>query len=145
MIWKKRQLLEIGEPSIIVCLTKWVKFFFSVCSFFSKVGDTVQCLTHKVQLLLKADWRAMEMNTNLFCLHFYSSWQTNQIGPFVFWENLQRANLLFGFIWPLAIFSNFMLSLNTNCYTNLKSVFLCRGYFPGIWIKQPNFNICSCK
>ena len=39
--------------------------------------------------------------TNLFCLLFYSSRQTNQIRPFVFWENLQLANLLFGFIWPL--------------------------------------------
>ena len=38
---------------------------------------------------------------NLFCLLFYSSRQTNQIRPFVFWENLWVANLLFGFIWPL--------------------------------------------
>ena len=39
-------------------------------------------------LLPKNEW------TNLFCLLFYSSRQTNQICPFIFWENLQRANLL---------------------------------------------------
>ena len=38
---------------------------------------------------------------NLFCLLFYSSWQTNQIRLLIFWENLRRASLLFGFIWPL--------------------------------------------
>ena len=32
---------------------------------------------------------------NLFYLLFYSSWQTNQIRPFIFWENLRLANLLF--------------------------------------------------
>ena len=32
---------------------------------------------------------------------FYSSWQTNQIRPFVFWENLWLPNLLFDFIWHL--------------------------------------------
>ena len=39
--------------------------------------------------------------TNLFCLLFYSSWQTNQIRPFVFCENLRLANLLFEINWPL--------------------------------------------
>ena len=45
--WKKRQLitLEIGEPSVIVCLKKQVKVF-PVYSFCSKVGGTVQCLTN---------------------------------------------------------------------------------------------------
>ena len=37
-----------------------------------------------------------------FVCFFYSSQQTNQIRPFFFWENLHRANLLFGFNWPLA-------------------------------------------
>ena len=36
--------------------------------------------------------------TNLFCLPFYSSRQTNKIHPSFFWENLQLANLLFGSI-----------------------------------------------
>ena len=36
-----------------------------------------------------------------FVLFFYSSRQTNQICPFVFWETLRRANLPFGFIWPI--------------------------------------------
>ena len=40
--------------------------------------------------------------TNLFCLLFYSSRQTNQIRRFVFWENLRLDNLLFGFTSPLA-------------------------------------------
>ena len=35
---------------------------------------------------------------------FYSSRQTNQIHPFLFWENLRLANLLFDFILPLAPF-----------------------------------------
>ena len=37
----------------------------------------------------------------MFCLLFYSSQQTNQIRPFIFWENLLRVNLLFNSIWPL--------------------------------------------
>ena len=44
---------------------------------------------------------------NLFCLLFYSSRQTNWIRLFVFWENLQLANLLFDFIWPLALIIKF--------------------------------------
>ena len=32
--------------------------------------------------------------TNLFCLLFYSSRQTNQIGPFIFWEKLADHKLL---------------------------------------------------
>ena len=36
-----------------------------------------------------------------FVCFFYSSVQTNQIRPFVFRENLRRANLLFEINWPL--------------------------------------------
>ena len=39
---------------------------------------------------------------------FYSSWQTNQIRPFIYWGNLRLANLLFGFIWPLKMCPNFV-------------------------------------
>ena len=61
----------------------------------------------KGQLILKADWHAIDSPKKrtddlfFFFLLFYSSRQTNQIRPFVFWENLWRANLLFGFILPL--------------------------------------------
>ena len=47
------------------------------------------------QLLPKNEW------TNLFCLLSYSSQQTNQIRPFVFWENLRLGKLFFDFTWPL--------------------------------------------
>ena len=61
----------------------------------------------KGQLISKADWRAIDFpkkRTEKFdFLLFYSSRQTNHIRPFVFWENLRRANLLFGFISPLEI------------------------------------------
>ena len=56
----------------------------------------------KGQLISKADWRAIDSPKKrmdeFVCLLFYSSWQTNQIRPFVFWENLQLANLLFDII-----------------------------------------------
>ena len=42
-------------------------------------------------------------------LVFFSSCQTKQIRPFVFWENLWFANLFFGFISPL---------VSTNCNIN---------------------------
>ena len=39
--------------------------------------------------------------TNSVCLLFCFSRQTKQISLFVFWENLQRAQTAFSFIWPL--------------------------------------------
>ena len=55
------------------------------------------------QLISKAIYGLLPKNkwTNLFCLIFYSSQQTNQICQFLFWENLRVANLLFDLIWPL--------------------------------------------
>ena len=56
----------------------------------------------KGQLISKADWRAIDLpkneRTNLFCLLFYFLRQTNKIRSFIFWENLRRANPVFGFI-----------------------------------------------
>ena len=56
------------------------------------------------QIKPKADWRAIDSHkkrTDKFVLFaFFTLQQTNQISPFVFWENLQLANLLFSFIWP---------------------------------------------
>ena len=53
----------------------------------------------KGQLISKADWRAIDSPkkvTDEFVLFaFYSSRQTNQIRPFLFWENLQTNDLLF--------------------------------------------------
>ena len=61
----------------------------------------------KGQLISKADWRTIDppknIRTTLFSLPFYSSLQTNQICPYISWENLRRANLLFGFILPLKV------------------------------------------
>ena len=60
--------------------------------------------------------------TNLFCLLFYSSRKTNQICPFIFWENLPLVNLLFGFIWPLAILmfiSRKTVKVHVQCYMQL--------------------------
>ena len=55
---------------------------------------------HLIEYLgLKFNFRRLMENKNTnHCLLSYSSWQTNQIRQFVFWENLQRANLLLGFI-----------------------------------------------
>ena len=52
---------------------------------------------------------------NLFCLLFYSSRQTNQIPPFVFWENLRLVNLLFDFFWPLKEWREYGRSSIKNC------------------------------
>ena len=53
----------------------------------------------KGQLISKAIYcllSSSKKRTDKFVLFlFYSSLQTNQVHPFVFWENLQRANLLF--------------------------------------------------
>ena len=43
--------------------------------------------------------------TNLLCLLFCFSQQTNQIRLFIFWENLWRANPAFGFILRLGTIS----------------------------------------
>ena len=51
--------------------------------------------------LWSANFSQKNERTNLFHLLFHSSRQTYQICPFVFWENLRIANLLFDFIWPL--------------------------------------------
>ena len=65
----------------------------------------IQFSMFKGQLILKADWRAIDSpkneQMNLFCLLFYSFRQTKQICLFVFCKNLWHTNLLFGFILPL--------------------------------------------
>ena len=61
-------------------------------------------LSTKGQLISKPIYdllTAPKKQTNLICLLFYSSRQTNQIRPFVFLENLRLANLLFKINWPL--------------------------------------------
>ena len=55
--------------------------------------------------------------TNLICLLFYSSRQTNQIRRFVFWENLRLANLLFEINWPLAPVFCFAEVVSTGLWT----------------------------
>ena len=54
----------------------------------------------KGQLISKVDWRAIDSpkkRMDEFVLFAFLLF-TNQICPFVFWENLRRANLLFGSI-----------------------------------------------
>ena len=75
--------------------------YVALCILFAKIRKERQVC--KGQFYLKNNlWSANFSQKNeqmiLCCLLFYSSQQTNQIYPFVFWENLQLANLLFGFI-----------------------------------------------
>ena len=53
--------------------------------------------------LWSANFSQKKERTSLFCLLFESLLQTNQIRPFVFWENLRLANLLFDSILPLTV------------------------------------------
>ena len=59
----------------------------------------------KVQLISKTDWRAIDSpkkRTDEFVVFtFLLFMETIQIHPFLFWENLQRTNLIFCFIRPL--------------------------------------------
>ena len=65
---------------------------------------------YKGQLISKAIY-------GLLTLLFYSSWQTNQIRPFVFWENLRLANLLFDFISPLIGLNRYIFFKSIETYT----------------------------
>ena len=67
---------------------------------------TTKTFETKSQLISKADWRAIDSpkkRMDEFVLFAFLLF-TNQICPFVFWENLRRANLLFGSIWPLQVY-----------------------------------------
>ena len=70
----------------------------SFLSLKDSIGSVADLLV-KGQLVSKADWRAIDSPKKRMdefaCLLFYSSRQTNQIRPYVFWENLRQANLLF--------------------------------------------------
>ena len=79
---KKKQLLE----------TIWFSSKVFVC-FLSNIQPI------KGQLISKAIYGLLNSHKKQTdeCLLFYSSQQTNQIRPFVFWGNLQLANLLFDF------------------------------------------------
>ena len=77
-------------------------------SFLLKLGASGNCPClnfAKGQLISKVDWRTVDSpkkRTDEFDLFAVKSKkQTKQIHPFVFWENLWLANLLFGFISPL--------------------------------------------
>ena len=62
----------------------------------------MQCVASKGQIKLKADWQALDSpkkQTDEFVLFaFLLFMATNHIRLFVFWKNLRRSNLLFGFI-----------------------------------------------
>ena len=80
------------------------KFFKTSCIPLSTVYILGQSAI-KGQLISKAIYGLLTSPKKWkdeFVLLFYSSWQTNRICPFVFWENLRLANLLFDLIWPLA-------------------------------------------
>ena len=82
----------------------------------------------KGQLILKADWHTIDSPkkwTDEFVLFaFYSSRQTNQIRPFLFWENLQTNDLLFEINWPLASPAQpSQLDLAGPCHLNCQGVY----------------------
>ena len=82
------------------------RFVTNIFTYRKVANSSVFWLVHvsvgKGQLFSKTDWRAIESPKKRIDYFFYSPWQTNQIRPFIFWENLWRSNLLFSFILPLA-------------------------------------------
>ena len=93
--------MEIENQKLIFVLRGYERKLRSAADLWSNAKSEIRILNglFKGQLISKAIYGLLtspkKQTIKFVCLLFYSSRQTNQIRPFVFWENLQLANLLF--------------------------------------------------
>ena len=89
-------LYHIAQPILIFSRV----MIFHTSSFQKKTPYYAKVKAMKSSYSLKPFWKSDKTVIRFGRHRFIDFAFNNQIRLFVFWENLQRANLLFGFIWP---------------------------------------------
>ena len=134
------------------------KFKQHIKAYLSIFLNRIIVLGPKGQLILKADWGAIDSpkkRMDDFVLFPFLLFTANkQIRPFIFWENLQLTNLLFKIYWPLAFLvlkvlawgiCNFKLEFAQKSHLQKQITITFYVWFEVLWKRQYSLRVTKLR